>query len=56
VIMTGMGDSGAEGMLEMREQGAYTIALLKGGFESAVFPGSESAPFEFCREILKETV
>ncbi len=26
VIMTGMGDDGAKGMLEMREQGAYTIA------------------------------
>jgi two-component system chemotaxis response regulator CheB len=26
VIMTGMGDDGARGMLEMKEQGAYTIA------------------------------
>ena len=26
VIMTGMGDDGAKGMLEMKEQGAYTIA------------------------------
>lgn len=26
VIMTGMGDDGARGMLEMREKGAYTIA------------------------------
>jgi two-component system chemotaxis response regulator CheB len=26
VIMTGMGDDGAKGMLEMREAGAYTIA------------------------------
>ena len=24
--MTGMGDDGAKGMLEMKEQGAYTIA------------------------------
>jgi two-component system, chemotaxis family, protein-glutamate methylesterase/glutaminase len=24
--MTGMGDDGARGMLEMKEQGAYTIA------------------------------
>jgi two-component system chemotaxis response regulator CheB len=26
VIMTGMGDDGAKGMLEMKEAGAYTIA------------------------------
>jgi two-component system chemotaxis response regulator CheB len=26
VIMTGMGDDGARGMLEMKEAGAYTIA------------------------------
>ena len=26
VIMTGMGDDGANGMLEMKEAGAYTIA------------------------------
>jgi two-component system chemotaxis response regulator CheB len=26
VIMTGMGDDGAQGMLEMKEAGAYTIA------------------------------
>ena len=30
VIMTGMGDDGAKGMLEMREQGAYTIAQDEG--------------------------
>lgn len=28
--MTGMGDDGAKGMLEMREQGAYTIAQDEG--------------------------
>jgi len=26
VIMTGMGDDGSKGMLEMKEQGAYTLA------------------------------
>jgi two-component system chemotaxis response regulator CheB len=26
VIMTGMGDDGAKGLLEMKEQGAFTIA------------------------------
>ncbi|HDL07320.1 MAG TPA: chemotaxis protein CheB, partial [Desulfobacteraceae bacterium] len=26
VIMTGMGDDGARGMLEMKQEGAYTIA------------------------------
>ena len=26
VILTGMGDDGAKGMLEMKEAGAYTIA------------------------------
>ena len=30
MIMTGMGDDGAKGMLEMREQGAYTIAQDEG--------------------------
>ena len=30
VIMTGMGDDGARGMLEMKEQGAYTIAQDEG--------------------------
>jgi len=30
VIMTGMGDDGSKGMLEMKEQGAYTIAQDEG--------------------------
>jgi len=64
VIMTGMGDDGAQGMLEMKEAGAYTIAqdeatsivfgmpqeAIKRGGVDKILPLQSIAPF-----IVKET-
>jgi two-component system, chemotaxis family, protein-glutamate methylesterase/glutaminase len=44
VIMTGMGDDGAKGMLEMKEAGAYTIAQDE---ESCVVFGMPKKAIEF---------